>query len=197
MVNSNLWNVDDMRASTTRSSRAESTTGQACRLSLQPLRRALVSLTCALLPAVGSATGVLQLSHSEMRLEGNQKAGRLYAENIGTSALYLDITQQLLLNPGRQPEQLVPVEEVEQPTLLVTPKRLILAPGQRYRIGMRELARPIEPQVWRITFRPRQHVIADQQLDDNLAAPLSVSIGYGVLVYQLPQASVVDEPGTR
>lgn len=150
-------------------------------------------LLCAALPCLllwpaarAEAAGVLKLSHVEMWMRGDARVGKLYAENVGDSMLYLEIEQRLLLNPGEQPEQLVPVEQVERPTLLAAPTKLALGPGQRYRIALRELMRPQTPQVWRLTFRPKESVLLLGESMDGVAAPLSVSIGYGVLVYQMP-----------
>ena len=102
----------------------------------------LAALCCALLPAAGMAAGVLKLSHAEIWLRGDGRTSRLYAENAGDTTLYLDVEQRLLRNPGEQPEELTPIGEVRNPTLLVAPVRLALAPGQRAPITLKELARP-------------------------------------------------------
>ncbi|MBR8656098.1 hypothetical protein KDH83_22565 [Achromobacter sp. Marseille-Q0513] len=143
-------------------------------------------LCCALLPAMAMAAGVLKLSHAEIWLRGDGRTSRLYAENIGDTTLYLEVEQRLLRNPGQQPEELTPIAEVRHPTLLVAPVRLALAPGQRAPVTMKELARPDSPQVWRVTFRPREKLLAAQDPAQEVAAPLVVSIGYGVLIYQVP-----------
>jgi len=53
---------------------------------------------------------------------------------------------------------------------------------------LKELSGPDEPQVWRVTFRPREHIVIDADRDGDTTAPLFVSIGYGVVIYQLPDA---------
>ena len=75
---------------------------------------------------------------------------------------------------------------MRNPTLLVAPVRLALAPGQRAPITLKELARPDSPQVWRVTFRPREKLLMEPDPTQAMAAPLVVSIGYGVLIYQVP-----------
>ncbi|MGB3433893.1 hypothetical protein [Achromobacter sp.] len=135
-------------------------------------------------PQHGLAAGSLHLPRAELRLEPGKAAGELLAENRGDSPLYLDVEQQLLLNPGSTPEILVPVGETEQPGLLVTPNRLILAPGQEYRMNMRVLSTPARTQVWRITFRPRERVIVNPGEVDG-SAPLILNMAYGVLIYQI------------
>ena len=145
-----------------------------------------VALCCALRPAAGMAAGVLKLSHAEIWLRGDGRTSRLYAENAGDATLYLDVEQRLLHNPGEQPEELTPVGEVRNPTLLVAPVRLALAPGQRAPITIKELTRPDRPQVWRVTFRPREKLLAMPDPAQAVTAPLVLSIGYGVLIYQMP-----------
>lgn len=131
------------------------------------------------------AAGILKLSTTEIWLRPGERPGNLYAENIGDSTLYLDITQRLLLNPGEQPERLLTMEEIEQPTLLITPSRLALGPGQRYRMQIKELNRPDTPRVWRLTFLPQEKVHFDVTSEDGVSAPLSLQIGYGALIYQM------------
>ncbi|PFH19508.1 hypothetical protein BX604_6111 [Burkholderia sp. JKS000303] len=150
-------------------------------------RWALGALT--LLCCSGSfAAGILKLSRTEFTLSPDKPANELWVENVGDTPLYLDVTQQRVSNPGHVPEDLVPVEDVPQPTLLVQPSRLVLSPGQKYRMVLKELSGPDEPQVWRVTFRPREHIVIDADRDGDTTAPLFVSIGYGVVIYQLPDA---------
>ena len=135
-------------------------------------------------PSNGMAAGVLKLSTPELRLVPDQRQGALYALNTGDSPLYLDVEQALVLNPGEQPEQLQAISEVPKPGLLVTPTRLALAPGQKYRMNIKTLGTPASDQVWRVTFRPRENVIVQAQGPEGVSAPLSVSVGYGVVIYQ-------------
>jgi len=128
------------------------------------------------------AVGVLSLSRTELTLEPGKSAPELHVENTGDTPLYLDVEQKLLLNPGQAPERLVPIQEVERPSLLVTPGRLVLAPGQKRRMVLQEIETPTRTQVWRVTFRPRERLHIESEV---LSAPLVVSVGYGVVVYQL------------
>ncbi|MGY6241256.1 hypothetical protein [Burkholderia ambifaria] len=131
------------------------------------------------------AAGILKLSRTELRLEPDKPANELWVENIGDTPLYLDVTQHLVTNPGYTPEHLVPVTEVEQPTLLVLPSRLTLSPRQRYKMAIKELATPSNSQVWRLTFRPKENIVVDAgEAADGQPAPLIISVGYGVVIYQ-------------
>lgn len=135
-------------------------------------------------PLHALAAGVLKLSTTELRFLPDQREGALYAQNTGDSPLFVDVEQALVLNPGEQPEQMRALSQVTNPGLLVTPARLVLAPGQKYRMNIKTLDLPAGNQVWRVTFRPRENLIVQAQGTDGLSAPLSVSVGYGVVIYQ-------------
>ncbi|MCU7649744.1 hypothetical protein [Pseudomonas piscis] len=138
-----------------------------------------------LLPACGLAAGVLQLSDSVLRLEPSGRMPELHVENTGDTPLFLDVRQELLLNPGQSPEELTPVEQVQAPSLLISPRRLVLSPGQKRQMTLRTLSVPTQHRVWRLTFRPRQRVVVETSTPNLQAAPLSLNIGYGVLIYQM------------
>lgn len=131
------------------------------------------------------AAGILKLSRTELTLAPDKHTSELWATNIGDTPLYLDITQQLVINPGQVPEQRMLVEEVERPALLVLPRRLVLSPGQRYRMVLKEISVPGQNQVWRVTFRPRERVAVRADQKEGTTAPLLVSVGYGVVIYQM------------
>ncbi|MDN7904113.1 hypothetical protein QZM18_08215 [Burkholderia diffusa] len=140
----------------------------------------LVSLGCT----SSMAAAVLKLSRTELTLEPGKPINELYVENIGDAPLYLNVEQHLLTNPGNTPEQLVPVTEVRKPSLLVLPGKLVLAPGQKYRMVLKALGIPARTLVWRVTFRPKERVVIDARSGNDLPTPLFVSVGYGVVIYQ-------------
>jgi len=144
-----------------------------------------LGLLAALCCSSALAAGILKLSRTELRLEPGEPVSELWAENIGDTPLYLDVTQHLVTNPGQTPEHLVPVTELEQPTLLVLPNRLTLSPGQRYKMPINELAKPSVTKVWRLTFRPKEHIVVDAADAEVSPTPLFLSVGYGVVIYQI------------
>lgn len=145
----------------------------------------VLGMLAALCATHGHAAGVLKLSRTEVTLAPGKPAAELWAENVGDTPLYLDVTQQWVANPGHSPERLVPVEDMDHPTLLVQPGRLSLAPGQKYRMTLKELDVPQEVRVWRLTFRPRERIAVDGGDAQRGPTPLFISVGYGVVVYQL------------
>jgi hypothetical protein len=135
------------------------------------------------------AAGILTLSSTEFTLLPAQAARELEVGNAGDTTLYLTVDQALVTNPGQTPEQRMPVTEVPKPGLLVQPSRLVLAPGQRDRMALKVLETPRESQVWRVTFRPQERIAVDADGTAGAPAPLFVSIGYGVVVYQIGSES--------
>jgi hypothetical protein len=136
------------------------------------------------------ATGRLKLSRTELTLEPGKPQGELTVENVGDTALYLHVQQELVDNPGETPERRIPVGNVVSPGLLIVPDRLVLSAGQKYRVTMKELHTPQHTQVWRVTFRPQERISIDAQPSSNLPAPVFITVGYGVVIYQLGESQV-------
>ncbi|MBN3794104.1 hypothetical protein [Burkholderia sp. Ac-20392] len=129
------------------------------------------------------AVGILKLSRTEMTVVPDREPGDLWVENRGNTPLYLDVTQQLVANPGHMPEKLVPVEEVLHPGLLIMPRRVTISPGQKTRVMLKVLDVPRRTQIWRVTFRPRERIVVDTGDATSGPAPLFIGLGYGVLIY--------------
>ncbi|AKJ42007.1 hypothetical protein [Pragia fontium] len=146
-------------------------------------------LAALLLAQHSYAGGLLTLSQAELTIPQQGHLPELVVENSGDATLYLDIQQQLLTNPGLQPETLIGVGHVESPSLLVTPSRLALGPGQKRTMQLRVLSQPEKTQVWRITFRPQQNLNVITTGTTPIRTPLFISIGYGVVIYQIGSQS--------
>ncbi|KFL52301.1 fimbrial biogenesis chaperone [Burkholderia pyrrocinia] len=144
-----------------------------------------LGMLAALCCTSSMAAGILKLSRTEMTLAPDKPPGELWVENKGDTPLYLDVTQQWVANPGKTPEQLVPVTEVTNPSLLVLPGRLTVAPGQKYQMVLKALDAPSQTKVWRVTFRPRERIVVETGGAEGAPAPLFISVGYGVVIYQL------------
>ncbi|KVN44502.1 hypothetical protein WT12_23670 [Burkholderia territorii] len=142
---------------------------------------AMVALCCT----SSFAAGILKLWRTEMAIAPGKPARELVVENTGDTPLFLNIEQHLVENPGEMPERLTPVSEVMRPGLLVSPNRLTVAPGQRYRMIVKVLNTPTQSQVWRVTFRPTERIVVEAAQSNGAPAPLFVSVGYGAVIYQL------------
>ena len=143
----------------------------------------MLGFFAAIYSASSTATGILKLSSNELSLLPGHPAGELFAENIGDTPLYLQVDQALLTNPGELPERLVPISQVKKPSLLVTPNRLAIAPGQRYKLDIRIVQEVEQDHIWRITFRPSEHLVLEGEPTKN-TTPVFLKVGYGVVIYQ-------------
>ncbi|QGU89364.1 hypothetical protein [Erwinia sorbitola] len=131
------------------------------------------------------AAGILRLTNTEIIVGGTLPPAKLEIENIGNSALYLDVTQELVQTPLTVPEVRLSVGEVPSPSLLISPVKLVLGPGQKRVLNVKVLRIPQQRKIWRVTFRPREKiVISASDEEERAVAPVSISIGYGVVIYQ-------------
>ncbi|OJA57585.1 hypothetical protein [Burkholderia ubonensis] len=148
-------------------------------------RRWALGALAALCCTSSMAASILKLSRTELTVAPGKPVGTLRVENTGDTPLYLDVEQHLVANPGETPERLLPVSEVERPSLLVLPNRLALAPGQTYQMVVKELSTPSKPHVWRVTFRPKERILVETSQHEKLLTPLFIRVGYGAVIYQL------------
>ncbi|KQN60294.1 hypothetical protein [Erwinia sp. Leaf53] len=152
----------------------------------------LLAALSAALPVTGArAAGVLRLAHSAISVEGTRPAEKLEVENTGDSPLYLEVSQEWVQVPLGQPEVRLPVGNVPNPSLLVNPPRLVLRPGQKRLLDVTVVRQPREQQIWRVTFRPRERHRVQPIGDPRAQAPILISVGYGVVIYQRGSASAV------
>ena len=106
-------------------------------------------------------------------------------KNVGDGPLYLNIALQQVMNPGMEHERKVPLSEIERPGLLAHPDRLSLGPGQSRKIALvagRAHCRGAVPPV----RDPGEGHAGGAGAAGQITAPMSVAIGYGVLVRHMP-----------
>ncbi|MDR0240944.1 MAG: pilus assembly protein [Burkholderia sp.] len=107
-------------------------------------------------------------------------------KNVGDAPLYLNINVQKVTNPGVMPEKKVALGDVEHPGMLASPDRLTLGPSQTRSIVLKSLAEPEREELYRMYILPARSLKVDNAPDDKITAPMSVAIGYGVLVRHMP-----------
>lgn len=107
-------------------------------------------------------------------------------KNVGDGPLYLNIALQQVMNPGMEHERKVPLSEIERPGLLAHPDRLSLGPGQSRKIALKSLVEPAAEALYRLYVIPAKVMQVEQAPQDKITAPMSVAIGYGVLVRHMP-----------
>ncbi|MCX4220259.1 hypothetical protein MKZ87_21680 [Pseudomonas sp. MCal1] len=106
--------------------------------------------------------------------------------NRGDAPLYLSVSLQKVTNPGFTPEVKVPINDVENPSLLASPDRITLGPGQSRPISLRSLNEPQSEQLYRLYILPARTMQVQEAPKDKISAPMSVAVGYGVLIRHMP-----------
>lgn len=151
------------------------------------LRTSLPILIGLLLLASGpvQAEGELMVMPATTRVFNNHKQ-KVTVKNMGDAPLYLSISLQKVMNPGLVPETKVALGELEHPGMLASPEKLTLGPGQSRRVSLKSLFEPLDEELYRLYIVPVRSLKVDDAPKDKITAPMSVAIGYGVLVRHMP-----------
>jgi hypothetical protein len=148
----------------------------------------LVFVTIALLCATirpAQAEGELMVLPAATRVYSTHDQ-KVTVKNMGDAPLYLSISLQKVMNPGVTPEQKVDLGQLDNPTMIASPDKLTLGPGQSRQIDVKSLSEPEREELFRLYVVPVRSLTVDDAPKDKISAPMSVSIGYGVLVRHLP-----------
>lgn len=101
--------------------------------------------------------------------------------NAGEDILYVTIEPAEIVDPGGENQRRVTNPDPRQLGLLVSPKRLVLGPGERKVVRLSLLERPDDrDRIYRVTIKP---VIGELVARQNA---LKVVVGYDVLVIARP-----------
>ncbi|AAM84020.1 putative exported protein [Yersinia pestis biovar Microtus str. 91001] len=149
-------------------------------------------LSIALLLAPGSAThGQLLATPTRIAVEAQELKRTVQVYNSGDTPLYLDITLQRVDNPGVNPERKTPISEISQPEMIFNPNRITLGPRQKRDITLIPLKSPVQETLYRLYINPVLNIkaVGDGEDKSKVHAPMTISIGYGVLIHHLPPAA--------
>ncbi|RQR66982.1 pilus assembly protein [Burkholderia sp. Bp9126] len=108
------------------------------------------------------------------------------ARNMGDAPLYLSVSLQKVTNPGMVPETKVALGDLDNPGLIASPDKLTLGPGQSRQIVLKSLIEPTQEALYRLYIVPVRSLKVEDAPQNKITAPMSVSIGYGVLVRHMP-----------
>ncbi|WP_322074668.1 pilus assembly protein [Burkholderia cepacia] len=147
-----------------------------------------LSLLCGLLIGASQfayAEGELMVMPASTKVF-NAHDQRVTVKNMGDAPLYLNINVQKVTNPGVTPEKKVNLGDLAQPGMLASPDKLTLGPGQTRSIVLKSLAEPKLEELYRLYILPVRSLKIDNAPEDKITAPMSVAIGYGVLVRHMP-----------
>lgn len=149
----------------------------------QALRRVALRLTTFLLVlACTSAQANMVLSNAIVHFEpGAPSRQDVEITNTGAQPLYVQVEPKAVLNPGTEQESRQVIVDPREFGLLVTPNRLVIAPGASRAIRLVNIGGHDEQErIFRITARP----IAGEL--EAKSSGLKILIGYEVLAIVYP-----------
>lgn len=144
-------------------------------------------LSLLLLLASLSASAGPQLMVTPVSLKVfNQHPQRVTVRNTGDAPLYLAISLAKVNNPGEVQEHKTLISQLPHPELIATPNKLTLGPNQSRDILLTSLKEPGSETIYRLYVVPVKSLNISGTSDDKITAPMTLSVGYGVLIRHLP-----------
>lgn len=157
------------------------------------------TLACLAL-AIAAALGLAAAAPAEMVLSqvivdllpGKPLRGDIEVWNDGPERMYVSAEPFAILKAGTPAEQRVPATDPEQSGILVSPQKLVLAPGERRTIRIAAVGdRPMQDRVYRVAIKPVAGPISASE------SALKVFVGYDALVLVRPAEFTGDVVGER
>lgn len=131
------------------------------------------------------AEGELMVLPASTRLVSTHDQ-KVTVKNLGDTPLYLAISLKKVTNPGMAKEEKVDLNDLEHPGVLASPDRLTLGPSQSRAIRLKSLAEVDHEELYRLYIVPVKSLQVDEAPQDKITVPMSVAVGYGVLVRHMP-----------
>ncbi|KWH08464.1 pilus assembly protein [Burkholderia territorii] len=145
----------------------------------------ILSVLLMLAAPSANAEGELMVMPATTRLVSTHDQN-VTVKNLGDSPMYLAISLQKVTNPGMSKEEKVDLNDLEHPQVLVSPDKLTLGPSQSRAIRLKSLAEIDREELYRLYIVPVKSLKVDEAPQDKITAPMSVAVGYGVLVRHMP-----------
>lgn len=149
--------------------------------------RRLLAFFALLLLSAAAANANMVLDNVILHFEPGQPARQdVEVSNAGEDPLYIEVRPHLVTAPGTDDEQRIHIADPREAGLLVTPNRLVIAPGGRKLLRFVDLksGHP-EERVYRVAVTPVAGELEAQ------TSGLKILVGYEVLVLAQP---AVPEP---
>ncbi|WP_196138747.1 molecular chaperone [Aliikangiella sp. G2MR2-5] len=131
-----------------------------------------------------SALAGISISKAIVHFEaGGQVSEDVEVFNQGDETLYIRIEPSIIKNPGSEQAQRVSYRNPKDAGLLVTPQRMVIAPGARKRVRFVRLddaAEAKEDRVFRVLIKPEVGKVSSRE------TAVKVIIAYEVLVLSQP-----------
>lgn len=135
--------------------------------------------------SLAQADGELMVMPATLKVYNNHEH-TVNVKNLGDAPLYLSISLQKVMNPGVSPEKKQPISALAHPEMLASPDKITLGPGQSRAVSLKSLIEHNSETLYRLYIVPVRSMQVEEAPEDKITAPMSVSIGYGVLLRHMP-----------
>ncbi|MBW5825904.1 pilus assembly protein [Yersinia kristensenii] len=151
----------------------------------------LLSAIILLLTPITATYGQLMALPTRTTVEALEQHRTVQVYNSGDKALYLDISLQRVDNPGVTPEKKTLISDISQPEMIFNPNRITLGPKQKRDIKLLPLKSPTQETLYRLYIDPvvATKVSGGNEDKSKIHTPMTISIGYGVLIHHIPPAA--------
>ncbi|WP_145580139.1 fimbria/pilus periplasmic chaperone [Yersinia vastinensis] len=150
----------------------------------------LLPIIALFLAPITTAYGQLMAIPTRTTVEAMNQHRTVQVYNSGDKPLYLNISLQRVENPGMNPEKKTPISDISQPEMIFNPGRITLGPKQKRDIKLLPLKSPEQETLYRLYIDPVVDIKAVGDGDKSkIHAPMTISIGYGVLIHHIPPAA--------
>lgn len=159
-----------------------------------PVRAAVMALALAAAAALPSVPAAAQLAISQLivELEPGASTADIEVVNDSPERAYVTIDPRQVVDPGTQGQQVFVSPDPEKLGLLVSPRKMILEPGQRKRLRIAAVGAPSPAErVYRVTVKP---VVGDVTGGET---GLKMLVGYDLLVLVRPAVPAPRITGSR
>ncbi|MBS0056191.1 pilus assembly protein [Yersinia sp. Marseille-Q3913] len=151
----------------------------------------LLSAAFLLLLPITATYGQLSVIPVSTTVNALDQHRTIQVYNSGDQPLYLDISLQRVDNPGINPEKKTLISDIPQPEIIFNPNRITLGPKQKRDIKLLPLKSPVQETLYRLYIDPivETKAVVNNADKSKIHAPMTISIGYGVLIHHVPPIS--------
>lgn len=116
----------------------------------------------------------------------SRDSSQVVLTNKGERTEYIEISLSRLMNPGvdYEHEKRVPIQDIDSPSILVTPFKMMLKPGQSKPLQIKKLTALMHEEVYRLSVRPQLSVIQKELTQPRGGVALNIS--YEAIIRVLP-----------
>jgi len=129
----------------------------------------------------------ISVSDLVVNLSGNSLSKNISIHNNGTTTEYVEINPLLVEHPGKENEKKAAIKNPRELGLLITPKKLVIPPGQSRTVRMVSTKQPTDvDRIYRLKVTPTTGKLITPKGITKSQIGLKLIIGYNLLVIVRP-----------